>query len=120
MIRECPSRHMEKYCTAILTAGDVNILLYIEQLNNGLSMSEHSEIKTLKAIDEVRMDSFKRISENYNMVNQDQIGVLAGKEPGAFRYLYFIVTTAMNQLLTDETINNVAEIFEKESSDAWI
>ena len=75
--------------------------------------------KALKAIDDVQwipQNNYQRIA---NMVESRSDWCISSQRAWGVPIPVFYCNNCDESIITDETINHVAEIFEKESSDAW-
>ncbi|MDD3012710.1 MAG: isoleucine--tRNA ligase [Candidatus Gastranaerophilales bacterium] len=75
--------------------------------------------QTLKAIDEVQWIPVNNYQRIYNMVESRSDWCISRQRAWGVPIPVFFCSQCNKSIVTDETINHVAEIFKKESSDAW-
>jgi isoleucyl-tRNA synthetase len=75
--------------------------------------------QTLKAIDEVKWIPVNNYQRIYNMVESRSDWCISRQRAWGVPIPVFYCSQCNKSILTDETINHVAQIFAKESSDAW-
>lgn len=76
--------------------------------------------KALEAINEVKWIPQNNHTRIYNMVESRSDWCISRQRAWGVPVPVFYCNDCNKAIITDETINNVAGIFEKESSDAWI
>ncbi|MFH0702389.1 MAG: isoleucine--tRNA ligase [bacterium] len=76
--------------------------------------------QALKAIDEAEWIPSNNYQRIYNMVESRSDWCISRQRAWGVPIPVFYCNKCGKSIVTDETINNVAEIFKKESSDAWI